>query len=69
MHAYKLTGEAKIAGSIEFIQTLVENGQKILVFAHHINVLDAIQISLDKQRGICPGYIRIDGSTDSDKRH
>ena len=42
MHAYRLTGEAKIAGTIEFVHTLVDNGQKILVFAHHMNVLDAL---------------------------
>jgi len=42
MTAFRLTGEAKVKGSCEFIETLYENGAKFLVFAHHISVLDGI---------------------------
>ena len=35
MTAYRLTGEAKIKGVCEFMETLAENGAKFLVFAHH----------------------------------
>ena len=40
MHAYHLSGEAKVQGAIEFLDTLIEAGVKFLLFAHHINVLD-----------------------------
>ena len=35
MTAYRLTGEAKVKGVCEFMETLAENGAKFLVFAHH----------------------------------
>jgi hypothetical protein len=35
MTAYRLTGEAKIPGCIEFIDTLLDAGAKFLLFAHH----------------------------------
>jgi predicted peroxiredoxin len=35
MEAYKLTGQAKVEGVKEFIENLVENGVKFLLFAHH----------------------------------
>ena len=40
---YHKTGEAKIKGSIEFINDLMENDLKFLVYAHHILVLDALE--------------------------
>ena len=43
MTAYRLTGEAKVAGAIEFIDTLLEAGAKFLLFAHHKCVLDAYE--------------------------
>ena len=43
MHAYRLTGESKIAGVCEFIETMVDNGAKFLVFAHHQTVMDGIE--------------------------
>ncbi len=42
MSAYRLTGEAKIKGCCEFIETLYENGAKFLIFAHHKSVMDGI---------------------------
>ena len=35
MTAYRLTGESKVKGVCEFLDTLAENGAKFLVFAHH----------------------------------
>jgi SWI/SNF-related matrix-associated actin-dependent regulator 1 of chromatin subfamily A len=43
MSAYRITGESKIEGVCEFIETLAENGAKFLVFAHHIDMLDALE--------------------------
>jgi hypothetical protein len=43
MAAYRLTGEAKINGSTEFIDILLESGIKFLLFAYHISVLDAFE--------------------------
>ena len=39
---YRLTGEAKIKGVIEFIDQLVENEIKFILYAHHRTVLDAL---------------------------
>ena len=41
--AYTLTGEAKITGIINFIETLIQNEIKFIIFAHHIKVMDAIE--------------------------
>jgi len=38
--AYRLSGEAKVAGALEFLDTLFEAGAKFLLFAHHLGVMD-----------------------------
>ncbi len=43
VNAYGLTGLAKIKGILEFTETLIENKCKFLIFAHHYEVLDAIE--------------------------
>ena len=43
MVAYRMTGEAKVDGVCEFLETLVENSVKFLVFAHHFTMLDALE--------------------------
>ena len=43
MTAYRLTGEAKVKGVCDFIETLHDNGAKFLVFAHHQTVMAEIQ--------------------------
>ena len=58
MTAYKNTGEAKIVGIIEFIETLLENGAKFLLYAHHMAVMGQLETYLLRKR---IGYIRIDG--------
>ena len=66
MVAYRLTGEAKVKGVCEFIETLSENGAKFLVFAHHKSVMDEIQKYLNQKK---IGHVRIDGSVPPEKRH
>ena len=56
---YHKTGEAKIKGSLNFINDLIQNDLKFLVFAHHKVVLDGIEEELIKKKEM---YIRIDGS-------
>lgn len=43
VNAYNLTGSAKIKGILEFTETLLENKCKFIIFAHHYDVLDAIE--------------------------
>lgn len=66
MRAYNLTGEAKLEGITEFMETLIENNCKFIVFAHHRSVLDGLEQFVKKRK---VGYIKIDGSTSMDKRH
>ena len=66
MTAYRLSGEAKVKGICEFIETLAENGAKFLVFAHHRTVMDEIESFLKKKK---IGSIRIDGKVKSEMRN
>ena len=66
MEAYKLTGQAKVEGVKDFIENLIENGVKFLLFAHHQNILDKYE-EFCVEKAI--QYIRIDGSVPLDKRH
>ena len=63
--AYALTGEAKLPGIKDYVNYLVDNSCKFLIFAHHTEILDAIEdvILNDKI-----GYIRIDGKVAVEKR-
>jgi len=66
MEAYKLTGLSKVDGVCDFIETLVDNGAKFLVFAHHLCMIDALEEFSQKKNF---GYIRIDGRVMSESRH
>ena len=66
MEAYKLTGQAKIPGVKDFVNNLLSNNVKFLLFAHHIHNMDCYEEFL-KEKGV--GYIRIDGSTKHDQRY
>lgn len=66
MSAYRKTGEAKVAASFEFIETLIENGAKFLLYAHHHSVLDQVETYMQRKR---VGYIRIDGHVSAERRH
>jgi SWI/SNF-related matrix-associated actin-dependent regulator 1 of chromatin subfamily A len=65
----RATGRAKIPAVVEFLTDIMEEGAKMLVFAHHLEVLDAMEAAV---KGFCAGgtcaYMRIDGSTDQSKR-
>ena len=43
MHAFRMTGEAKIRPTLEFIETLLDADAKFLLFAYHLSVLDAFE--------------------------
>ena len=64
--AYKLTGSSKVKGICDYVSYLVQNDCKFIIFAHHLEVLDAIENTVTKER---VKYIRIDGSTTQDRRH
>lgn len=66
MEGYRLTGEAKVSGICEFMDNLLDNECKFLIFAHHKSVMDGIE-TFAKQKKV--EYIRIDGSVSIDKRH
>lgn len=66
MKAYSLTGEAKLKGSFEFLDTLLDAGAKFLLFAHHKQILTEYENYL-KQKKV--EYIRIDGQVSPEKRH
>lgn len=59
------TCSVKAAAVREYIIDLVEGGHKMIVFAHHQEMLDVICQSLIKKK---VEYIRIDGKTPSEKR-
>uniref|UniRef100_A0A7N4PVG3 SWI/SNF-related matrix-associated actin-dependent regulator of chromatin subfamily A-like protein 1 n=1 Tax=Sarcophilus harrisii TaxID=9305 RepID=A0A7N4PVG3_SARHA len=63
---FNRTAEAKVQPATEYIMDLLESGrEKLLVFAHHKLVLDAICCNLEKKH---INYIRIDGATSSADR-
>jgi SWI/SNF-related matrix-associated actin-dependent regulator 1 of chromatin subfamily A len=60
MRLYKETGKAKTNRVCEYVGDLLDGGAKLLVFGHHMNVLDALE-KMARSRKV--DYIRIDGST------
>ena len=65
-NAYCLTGNAKIKGILEFTETLIENKCKYMIFAHHFEVLDAIEDQVVRKK---VSYVRIDGKIEINKRY
>ena len=68
MEVYKKTAEVKIKAVQEYVGTLLETGEKFLIFAHHIALLDAIEQVCNRSSKSATGYIRIDGSTPAKQR-
>ena len=69
MKAYKLSGEAKITGILEYLDMLLDSPEvKFIIFAHHQAVLNAIEDHF-KKKHTSLGFIRIDGNTKSSTRH
>eukprot|EP00746_Dinoflagellata_sp_MGD_P022172 gnl/MRDRNA2_/MRDRNA2_151850_c0_seq1.p1 gnl/MRDRNA2_/MRDRNA2_151850_c0~~gnl/MRDRNA2_/MRDRNA2_151850_c0_seq1.p1 ORF type:complete len:281 (+),score=64.76 gnl/MRDRNA2_/MRDRNA2_151850_c0_seq1:82-924(+) len=66
MEVFKLTAEAKIEEVCSYVEYLLENDQKFLIFAHHHVMMDALE---QKVQSAKVKYIRIDGKTDSARRH
>ena len=66
--AYKLSGEAKITGILEYLDTLLETVDKTILFAHHQAVLNAVENHF-KSKHTSIGYMRIDGQTRGELRH
>jgi SWI/SNF-related matrix-associated actin-dependent regulator 1 of chromatin subfamily A len=65
MKLYVDTGVAKMRPACEYVSDLLAGGAKLLVFAHHLPMLDAVEECV-KARKV--GYIRIDGTTPSARR-
>ncbi|KAI7838398.1 hypothetical protein COHA_007802 [Chlorella ohadii] len=63
---YKQTAAVKAKAVQEYVQLLLDNGQKFLIFAHHTSLLDAIEHTCNRHKG-CQ-HIRIDGSTPPSQR-
>ncbi len=66
LQCYLYTGMAKIPGIKEYIHDLTQNDIKMLVFAHHFEVLNAIE---DEVKKLKLRYIRIDGKVEVNKRY
>lgn len=65
MHLWRRTAQIKLPAIQEYVSDLLDSGHKMLVFAHHQFVLDALQDHL--HAGKC-AHIRIDGQTAASTR-
>ncbi|XP_062603453.1 LOW QUALITY PROTEIN: SWI/SNF-related matrix-associated actin-dependent regulator of chromatin subfamily A-like protein 1 [Saccostrea cucullata] len=61
------TGAAKIKAIKDYVLDLLDSDKKFLIFAHHQEVLDAIETAVESK--IEKGYIRIDGKTTPEQRN
>eukprot|EP01022_Parablepharisma_sp_SALTPOND_P029228 TRINITY_DN728_c0_g1_i12.p1 TRINITY_DN728_c0_g1~~TRINITY_DN728_c0_g1_i12.p1 ORF type:complete len:603 (-),score=97.59 TRINITY_DN728_c0_g1_i12:519-2327(-) len=66
MVAYKLTGLSKIKGICDFLNILIDNETKFILFAHHMEVINDVEEFIIHRK---KEYIRIDGSVPPSKRH
>ncbi|CAE8590077.1 unnamed protein product [Polarella glacialis] len=62
---YKLTAQAKVDGVGEYVEYLLSNDIKFLLFAHHHVMLDGLE---QKLKALGAKYVRIDGNTPAQKR-
>jgi superfamily II DNA or RNA helicase/5-methylcytosine-specific restriction endonuclease McrA len=68
MRAYQLTSEAKMRGVKEYVESFLgSSDDKVIVFAHHISMLDSIEESLASNKKRIQ-WMRIDGSTPHSER-
>ncbi|RUS78192.1 hypothetical protein EGW08_014051 [Elysia chlorotica] len=65
---FQETARAKMSAVREYILDLLESDKKILVFAHHREMLDAIEDCINSRTSKL-NYIRIDGTTTSEQRN
>ncbi|XP_060081169.1 SWI/SNF-related matrix-associated actin-dependent regulator of chromatin subfamily A-like protein 1 isoform X2 [Ylistrum balloti] len=61
------TGAAKIPAIRDYVVDLIETDKKFLIFAHHQEVLDAIEDVVKAK--VKQQYIRIDGKTSAEQRN
>lgn len=61
MEMYRRTAELKAKSVQEYTETLLDGGQKFLIFAHHTSLMDAIEHTCNRKKG-CK-FIRMDGKT------
>ncbi|CAI2373818.1 unnamed protein product [Moneuplotes crassus] len=66
LKAYHLSGTAKIVGILEFVETMIENDAKFLIFAQHLEILNKVETLVNKKK---VDYIRIDGNVNTELRH
>ena len=50
LSAYQMTGSAKVKGTVEFLETLVDSKVKFIVFCHHYEVMDQVEDSIVKKK-------------------
>uniref|UniRef100_A0A0X3P1Z3 SWI/SNF-related matrix-associated actin-dependent regulator of chromatin subfamily A-like protein 1 n=3 Tax=Schistocephalus solidus TaxID=70667 RepID=A0A0X3P1Z3_SCHSO len=62
---FKETSRVKLSAVEQYVSDLLEADRKFIVFAHHVEMLDAIHRLLDSKS---VRFIRIDGKTPSDQR-
>lgn len=69
MQAYQASGIAKSSGVVEYLLEWLKGSgtQKVLVFAHHKGVLDALEVAVSKEYK-ATAHIRIDGTVSSLER-
>ena len=61
MEMYRRTAELKTKAVQEYVEMLLDGGQKFLVFAHHTVLMDAVEHACNRRKGC--RFIRIDGKT------
>jgi SWI/SNF-related matrix-associated actin-dependent regulator 1 of chromatin subfamily A len=62
---FQETSKVKASAVCEYVNDLLESGRKMLVFAHHQGMLNEVEAEITKNKY---DFIRIDGSTNSEKR-
>jgi SWI/SNF-related matrix-associated actin-dependent regulator 1 of chromatin subfamily A len=60
-----LVGLAKAEMANDYIKNFIQDGEKLLVFGHHHDVLDMLEDFVKKEK---IGYVRVDGQTPTIKR-
>lgn len=63
------TAKKKVPHVVRHVQDLLESVDKVVVFAHHHEVLDAIAWNLVADNGKEPGVLMIDGRVAMEERH
>ena len=64
----EIAGHAKLKSAIEWIQDYTEEGRKLVVFAHHRNVITSIQSELEKNQDYAGKVQVIMGGIGNDER-